>query len=151
VSEGEVGDLCQGLSGTYDGTHTAQRIWSNQEAKAGTGSPCAPVPSDEVFVNVTPLFTGIQPVTAGTTTFLLTGWSNNAAAAGSWALSASTLSGTDTMPTLNAPSVSDGTHVSLTLTFPLTANSGDQTVVEVSSIEPVSGASNYWPMIFQVQ
>jgi hypothetical protein len=151
VSQGEVGDLCQGLIGTYDGNRTAQRSWSNDEAQAGTGSPCAPVPADEVFVNVTPYFTGIQPVGSGSTTFRLTGWSNNPDAAGMWAVSATTLSGTDTMPALSAGTVSDGQNVALTVTFPLTAMSGDQTVVEVNSIEPVSGNSNYWPMIFQVQ
>jgi hypothetical protein len=151
VSQGEVGDLCQGFIGTYDGNHAAQRIWSNKEAQAGLGSPCAPVPPDEVFVNMTPTFTGIQPVTVGTTTFRLTGWSNNASAAGNWGISASTINGTDTMPTLNAGTVSDGQNVSLTISFPLTANSGDQSVIEVTSIEPISGDSNYWPMIFQVQ
>jgi len=34
LSEGEVGDMCQGYIGTYDGTYTAQRIWSNDEASA---------------------------------------------------------------------------------------------------------------------
>jgi len=151
VSQGEIGDLCYGLSGTYDGTHTAQRIWSNEEAQTGVGSPCAPVPPDEVFVDVTPLFTGIQPVSGGATTFLLTGWSNNPTAAGTWMISATTLGGTDTGPTLSSDTVGDGAHVALTVTFPPTAVSGDQTVVEVDSIEPVSGAKNYWPMIFQVQ
>jgi hypothetical protein len=151
VSQGEIGDLCQGFIGTYDGTHAAQRIWSNHEAQAGLGSPCAPVPPDEVFVNMTPTFSGIRPVTVGTTTFQLTGWSNNAIAAGNWTISASTINGMETMPTLNAGTVSDGENVSLTISFPLTANSGDQTVVEVTSIEPISLDSNYWPMIFQVQ
>jgi hypothetical protein len=151
VSQGEVGDLCQGLIGTYDGNHAAQRIWSNEAAAAGLGSPCAPVPADEIFVNLTPLFSGIQPVSTGATTFRLTGWSNNAGAAGMWQISASTLSGTNTAPTLNASTIGDGQSVSLTITFPPSATVGEQTVVEVNSIEPVSGYSNYWPMIFQIQ
>jgi hypothetical protein len=151
VSQGEVGDLCLGLVGTYDGNHAAQRIWSNDAAKAGLGSPCAPVPADEIFVNVTPFFTGIQPVATGETTFRLTGWSSNAGAASEWAITATTISGTDTMPTLSAGTISDGQSVALTITFPVGSVSGDEAVVEVNSIEPMSGNSNYWPMIFQVQ
>ncbi len=150
VTGGEVGDLCAGIIGTFDNTYVAQRIWSNNLADAGAGSPCAPVPDGETYVNVTPLFTGIQPVNAGNTTFRLTGWSNNAVAAASWPISVKTINGTETMPALSADTVTDGQNVTMTIHFPITATSGEQTVVEVDSIDP-QGNTDWWPMIFQVQ
>jgi hypothetical protein len=153
LSEGEVGDMCQGYIGTYDGTYTAQRIWSNDEASAGIRSPCAPVPADEVYVNVSPLFTGIQPVPAGATTFRLVGWSNKPSEAGPWSIATSTLSGTDTQPALSSTTISAGQNVTLTVTFPLTAASGTQSVVDVTSVGPSNDMNTpyHWPMIFQVQ
>jgi hypothetical protein len=147
---GEVGDLCQGISGVYDGTYVAQRIWSNDLADAGVGSPCAPAPPAEIYVNVTPTFSGIQPVHGGATAFRLTGWSNNPSGAGTWPLTATVISGTDTSPLLTSATISDGQNIALTITFPLTATSGDQTVIQINSTDP-QGNTDWWPMIFQVQ
>jgi hypothetical protein len=58
VAGGEVGDLCVDLFNlggdhTPEGTFTAQRIWSVSKAAAAK-NPCVPVPSGEVYFNVSP-------------------------------------------------------------------------------------------------
>jgi hypothetical protein len=151
ITGGEVGDLCVGLLFSDDQIHYAQRIWSNEAAKAGLGSPCVPVPSDEVFVNVTPFFSGVQPVSAGTSVFQMAGWAGSPPPVGAWSIYAKTLSGIDASPILSKSTIADGDTFTLQINLPASAGRGATTVIEVSSVEPTNGDINYWPMIFQLQ
>jgi hypothetical protein len=84
---GEVADLCY-LSPDYvdsDGGFTAARVWSNSAALLGTGDPCIPIPTGDVYrsVSVDPGTTAIVMASdvqnqSVTLTFTVTGWSQAA-------------------------------------------------------------------------
>lgn len=56
--ESELGDMCSSENDSYvnaDVGFTVQRTWSNLLAAKG-GSPCAPVPADDVYYGAAPVF-----------------------------------------------------------------------------------------------
>jgi hypothetical protein len=81
---GEVADLCYASLDYVDSDagFSATRVWSNSAALLGTGSPCIPAPTGEVYRNVSvdPDGTGIVMASdvqnqSVTLTFTVTGWS----------------------------------------------------------------------------
>jgi hypothetical protein len=125
---GEVADLCVWAYPYHasDGGLPATRVWSNTAATAGT-DPCIPVPSADIYFNVS-----IDPQTtvyvdAGasdqTITFNVTGWSTASMMAwGAWAVPGplGTIDPTALNPLL------DGTN------YPITFNNGDMATMTLT-------------------
>jgi len=161
----EVGDMCEDQPSTFAGGFALARSWSNVAAAAGM-DPCLPDP-DPHYENVIALqsmpCTGpcdqAPTIPAGTDyTFTLIGWS----ASGSeppWNIrlmdvSSESLIGqgltftlTQIQPRLSGQTIYDGAAVSVTITVPPTASSGD-----TGGFKVLSGPFNHsWPVAFTVQ
>jgi hypothetical protein len=142
----EVADLCEYGDDVFDGPWEVQRSWSMVEAAAGR-SPCVPAPAGEVFTDVSPSPNAVVQVPAGgSATFTLTGWSS--APTAPWTIAAYDADYTDFSATasLSSDTIGNGGTVTLTLTAPASATSGQYGAVFV-----YSGQSNFWPVAIQVQ
>jgi len=144
----EVGDLCQDLTNVTESGWALQRSWSNSAAQAGA-SPCVPIPTGEVFTDVTPSPAKVVALAAGaSTTFTLTGWST--APAPDWVLasSASLATDFDPMAAVSKTPMNNDTMTTVTLTVPAGTASG-----KTGSAQIFTGMSsgNYWPVTVRVQ
>jgi hypothetical protein len=141
VGEGEVGDACTGSQVELEAGFVAQRIWSNSAAAAGA-DPCLPAAAAPYFsVTSTQAWFAIQPGQA--VEIPLTGWS--AAPVDDWLVRSylkSSRSGftvhTTSATTLSLAdgsfaSTNNGRPLSVKVTAPPTAVSGDLAGIEVRS------------------
>ncbi|HEY8088306.1 MAG TPA: hypothetical protein VIF09_10690, partial [Polyangiaceae bacterium] len=138
--EGEVADLCDGLTG--ENTYALATIWSNSAAAKG-GDPCVPA-TGLPYVDVDPSPGQVNiPATAGASVNVtLTGWST--ALVGDWLLEVSVAGQaggalTATLDPKATDLVNNGETVKLTVTTDGSAPAGDTAIVEVVSYAP-SGA-----------
>jgi hypothetical protein len=139
----EVADLCQDDANVQEGGWALQRSWSNQAAMAG-GCPCVPIPSGEVFNDVSVAPAAVPKITAGMPmTFTLTGWST--APMTDWSLVYSVSDSADFEPMVQFSSrmINNATQVTVTLTVPAGTARG-----QLGSIDVFSGADggNFWPV-----
>ena len=151
LDNGEVGYFCSGEQTHADeGGFTLHRSWSNAAAKAGQ-EPCVPVPADDVYTNVSADPETLVSAAPGTTlSFQLTGWST--APTAEWGLLLSRPDGVDytvarIAAKLSAGSINNGKIVTLTMTVPSTAKSG-----EYGGVNVLSGPNErVWPVGFTVK
>lgn len=120
--EVEVGDMCEAPSRyTKEGTHVAQRSWSNAAAAAGL-EPCVPSAANAPAFGITVTPAGTQHAAAGATVdYAVTGWSTGPVAA--WTL------GRQSSPfflrvAYDAPTLDNGGQTMVHVTVPATAASG---------------------------
>ena len=142
----EVADMCDFEPLTTEGSWSLERSYSNAAAKAGT-SPCVPVPAGDVYFNVSATPATIQNVAAGKSfTFTLTGWST--APMASWPIDVfpADTSDFDPAPVLSAKSINNGETVTVTVTAPASATSG-----QLGGAFILSGnAAHIWPVAIQI-
>lgn len=139
----EVADLCEDLPNPNisEGGFALQRSWSNRAAM-GSGSPCVPVPANDVYRNVTPSPATVPTVRAGSsTTITLTGWSTAPSAPWDLYTSVEPNSDFDPMIDLSAASIGNGTTVTATLHVPAGTMAGKYATVLV-----YSDGGTYWPL-----
>jgi hypothetical protein len=143
---GEVADLCEGLT-TQEASFTAQRVWSNSAAAAGT-SPCVPA-SSEPFYDVSPSPSQTQVIAAGAhVTFTLTGFSTSAVAP--WALTLFPGPSSFTPTTvLGASMINNGQTTTLTLSVPAGTPSNGYAAIFVTSSRSAADFT-YWPIAVTV-
>ena len=147
----ETADLCQDDDNVMEGPWAFQRSWSNAAAKAGTTSPCVPIPAGEIYMNVTVDPPMVITLAQGkSTTFTLTGWST--APLSEWALTTTVADGADFDPAAKlepaTPSVANGTSVKITLTVPALDLMGQPVSSgELGAVQVYNGTGgNYWPV-----
>jgi hypothetical protein len=147
---GEVADLCV-RKGWREGTHYAQRVWSNTAAAAGK-DPCAPLPRGEIYFSVSATPDGTQAVAAGqSATFTLTGWST--APLPDWQLGA--IAGLSTFEpdlAVTAQTINNGGTVMLIVTVPAGTPSSSFASVNITSVNEMTGGGggNNWPIAVYV-
>lgn len=148
ASPNENADLCQYEADTMEGPWVVQRVWSMTAAAAG-GSPCVPAVPGEIYFNTSATPDTVQKVAKGqSVSFTITGWST--AEMASWKLSIDPADTTDFDPgaTLSAATITNGGTVTVTLTAPTSATSGQIGAAYVSS-GPFG--QHYWPVAIQVK
>jgi hypothetical protein len=154
----ELGDLCEDQPTVRDSGFGLTRSWSNAAATAGQ-DPCVP-DQDPNYVNVRVDPATAPSIAAGASyTFTIYGWSASGKAP-PWdirvaATSSNSLIGggggsftlTELKPQLHGTTIYDNASVTLTITVPSTANSGDSGGFVIQS-----GALHHsWPIAFTVQ
>jgi hypothetical protein len=152
----EIADLCVGLVTTEAGFF-AQRVWSNVAAAAGR-SPCVPAPAGDLTFEMMPSFEAALDIAAGASAEVqLTAWSSSPR--GPWGVAPITFPGYQAtlFPTgmLDASTVSDGEHATLTVSVPAGAASGSKGILVIDSlaVNPqgmLSGGPYEWPILVQV-
>ncbi len=149
----EVADLCV-VNTTdiivFDGGFAAQRIWSNSLAAKAQSSPCAPIPTGEIYANaVIPTSEVALLGAGGSVTFPVEAWSNAPLA---WPVNVvQTSAAPPTLGmTLDFPSqpVTNGAQGALTLTVPASTAPGTIFTVELESQSSAQYA--YWPITISV-
>ncbi len=142
----ETADMCQYEANVPEGKWQVQRSYSNVAAAAG-GSPCVPAVAGEAYVNVSASPKTIAPVAkGGSVVFTITGWSTLRTTP--WMLDTGVGDQTDFDPkaTLSGKTINNGDTVTVTLTAPAGAKSGD-----IGSAYVFSGdAGHFWPVAIQV-
>ena len=159
----EAADLCVGSIGTYDQGFIAQRIWSNSAVRAGSTSPCVPVPNGEIYINASALPNGTQFVptstSAQTVTYQITPWSLTPTT--DWFLIASAMAGSftpgisltgGTAIASDVVQVNNGDAVTLQVTIPPGTPSGSIVGIQLAS-DPNQSLLNYtlWPVAIFVE
>jgi hypothetical protein len=146
----EVADLCQLDANITEGSFQLQRSWSNAAAAANKGSPCVPVPPNELYMNVTAAPAPLTVAAGGTATYTLGGWST--APTADWMLSgfACDSADFDPMPDFAPATIGDQKTATITLHVPTTAQSGQVGCTMVFSGPPQT-AQDYWPVSVIVQ
>lgn len=147
---GEVADLCEGENPVAEGEFALPRVYSNMAATAGK-SPCVPFVPDDTWMDVSARPSQIQRVRPGESVrFELTGWSTRQLPP--WQVSTvvterSDLSDSDMMPRLSNNQINNRSMVTLTLTAPSDAVSG-----QVGGVYVLSGTNRRrWAVGFIVQ
>jgi len=163
----EAADLCEGSTGSYSDSYSnsylAQRIWSNSAARAGSTSPCVPVPSNEVYINASALPNGTQFLSTSTSaqivTYQISPWALSPT--NDWYLIASQMFGSFTAD-INLTGgtaigsgviqVNNGVAVTLQVTVPPGTPSGSYAGIQLAS-DPNTSLTNYtlWPLAIVVQ
>jgi hypothetical protein len=145
---GETADVCEDL-GVSEGGFSLTRVWSNVNAAAGD-DPCVPKPQGDIMYDVSAMPTTTQYVAAGqAVTYTLTGWSESPIAP--WKLQAFPYNGTvNVKSTLSASTINNGDQVTLTVTVPATAKSGDYATVLVYSRRSQTDY-HFWPVAITVK
>ncbi len=152
----EAADLCVGSNGTYDGSWMAQRIWSNSAARAGSTSPCVPVPTGEIYSNASALPNATQFLPASNSaqvvTYQITAWS--LAPASDWYFMPGqimgnfsptmTLTGGSSIAT-NVSQVNNGDALTLQVTIPPGTPSGSYAGIELISAASMTSYT-LWPV-----
>ena len=146
----ENADLCEDEDYIYEGSFVMQPAWSNAAAAAGL-APCVPNNDWPYFgFDVSPK-TAPTVAKGSTVVFTITGWAMSPT--NSWGVAAdatlySRLTTAQMKPVLSDLHVNNGTSITLTLTVPANAVSGNVGAVEVySTLYP----SRMHPVAFIVQ
>lgn len=144
----ETADACEDL-GVTEGGFPLTRVWSNVNAVAGT-DPCIPKPPGDIMYDVSATPTTTQYLAPGASiAYTLSGWSESAIA--DWKLSAFAYNGTiNPKSTLSANTINNGGQVTLTLTMPASAKSGDYATVLIYSRRS-SSDYHFWPVAVAVK
>jgi hypothetical protein len=146
----EIGDLCQYDANITEGAYQLQRIFSNTAATQGA-SPCIPIPPGEVFFDVSAAPAPLTVPVGTTASYTLGGWTD-ASSMSDWQLSAFACDSADfdPMASFSKSTIGNQKTVTVTLTVPLTAKSGQIGCSMVFS-GPSQKAQNYWPVSVIVQ
>jgi hypothetical protein len=140
----ELADLCMGMDPvTYNG-FALQRVWSNQAAMNNVGSPCIPIPADEVYFNVDVSSPSVWLVAADQSTpqsrtYTLTGWST--AEHPDWYLAFygatfATFIPSITLPSPQALKINNGSTIQMKVTVPAHTPAGISGVSIFSTATP---------------
>jgi hypothetical protein len=131
----EVADLCEEEGYQYEQGYALQPVWSNSAA-AALMNPCVPSASTDYYT-VTAQPATMPTVAAGdSVTFVLTGWSTKLVPPWKIELATANFSDyfvTDLQPVLSAGTIGRGATVTLKLTAPSVATSGDLCGVQIRS------------------
>ncbi len=127
---GEVADLCASVSVTIhdpSGRFSAPLVWSNAAASAAQ-IPCGPWPGTSPFMTLVPAEASVQKVApGGSFSVTLTGWAS-APNAGDCQLTVAgqTIGDFAANPTVSGASLAMGAEISVTLSVPASARSGQR-------------------------
>jgi hypothetical protein len=144
---GELADMCESNSIVYSsGPFIGQLIWSN-EAAADGGIPCQPWPASRTYLSILAPTDMASAPPGGEVEIPLLGWASGPF--GSFELQTQDLQLTPydggflenflTNPRLSSQTISNGTTVTLTLSVPSTAKSGQSGAVWVIARDPATG------------
>jgi hypothetical protein len=151
----EDADMCSFTQFGYtDPTfgYSAVPIWSNAAIASGD-SPCQPWPANVPFLNVDSDSDEYRVVRPGDTlTVELTGWSTKPY--GAWPIVTIDQFGSGDFavnPQLSAPRITNGGHVTITVTIPEDAKPGQRDAIWIESLTDDNQYVAGWPVGFQVE
>ncbi len=146
----ELADLCSLSLHVYrEGMFVAERSWSNAAARLGDRDPCAPADRAAPYFNATVSPAEAQTVDAGgTAEFTLRGWSNVAVAP--WDLRSSSAGAFTPTVRFSAPTMNNGSTVTMRVTVPESAASQSYALIYVY-VSRARGEYRIIPALVRVQ
>lgn len=146
----ELADLCSlSLHVHREGMFVAERSWSNAAARMGDRDPCVPVDNAAPYFNASISPAEAQTADAGgTVEFTLRGWSNVAVAP--WDLRSSSTGAFTPTVRFSAPTMNNGSTVTMRVTVPESAASQSYALIYVY-VSRTRGEYRIIPVLVRVQ